>query len=62
MPAAARTDNVFPGARISPSDPRYPAMVLGFNPRWVGTPKYIQLCGHRGVNWVRYGSAAPILA
>jgi hypothetical protein len=45
MPTAARTDNVFPGARISPSDPRYPAMVLGFNPRWVGTPKYIQLCG-----------------
>jgi len=45
MPTAARTQNVFHGARIAASDPRYPAMVLGFNPRWVGKPKYIQLCG-----------------
>jgi FAD/FMN-containing dehydrogenase len=35
----------FPGARIAASDPRYATMVLGFNPRWVGAPKYIQLCG-----------------
>jgi FAD/FMN-containing dehydrogenase len=38
-------EDVFPGARIPASDPRYSTMVLGFNPRWVGSPRYVQLCG-----------------
>src|ERR671914_247285 len=32
------------GPRVGPGDPRYPAMVRGFNLRWVGTPKYVQVC------------------
>jgi hypothetical protein len=36
---------VFPGVRIEKSDPRYPTMVQGFNPRWVGQPEYVQVCG-----------------
>jgi FAD/FMN-containing dehydrogenase len=33
-----------PGQRIGPSDSRYSTMVRGFNPRWVGSPKYVALC------------------
>jgi FAD/FMN-containing dehydrogenase len=33
-----------PGQRITPSDSRYSTMVRGFNPRWVGSPKYVALC------------------
>jgi hypothetical protein len=36
---------VFPGARIEKGDHRYPTMVRGFNPRWVGEPAYVQVCG-----------------
>lgn len=36
---------VFPGARIDRGDPRYPTMVQGFNPRWIGSPEYVQVCG-----------------
>jgi hypothetical protein len=32
------------GPRVEPGDPRYPAMVRGFNLRWVGTPRYVQVC------------------
>lgn len=36
---------VFPGARVARDDPRYPALVRGFNLRWVGKPWYVQVCG-----------------
>lgn len=29
---------------ILPDDPRYPALIRGFNQRWVGSPKYIDVC------------------
>jgi FAD/FMN-containing dehydrogenase len=35
----------FPGARVNPDDPRYATLVRGFNLRWVGSPRYIELCG-----------------
>lgn len=38
-------DDAFPGARVSSTDPRYPTLVRGFNQRFVGTPRYVQLCG-----------------
>jgi FAD/FMN-containing dehydrogenase len=38
-------DHVFPGGRVGPEDPRYPTLVRGFNLRWVGHPKAIELCG-----------------
>lgn len=31
--------------RVGPSDPRYHALSMGFNQRWVGTPAYIQVVG-----------------
>jgi hypothetical protein len=37
--------DVFPGATIGRKDPRYPTMVRGFNPRWMGNPEYVQVCG-----------------
>jgi FAD/FMN-containing dehydrogenase len=37
--------NTFPGSEVLPDDPRYPALIRGFNQRWVGTPKYIEVCG-----------------
>jgi FAD/FMN-containing dehydrogenase len=36
---------MFPGSRVLPSDPRYPTLVMGFNQRFVGCPKYVQVCG-----------------
>src|SRR5256885_12646558 len=36
---------VFHGSRVSPANPRYPTLVRGFNQRFVGTPKYVQVCG-----------------
>jgi FAD/FMN-containing dehydrogenase len=46
MSAVRATDptSVFPGERIAPGDSRYPTLALGFNPRWVAHPRYIQLC------------------
>jgi len=41
MPAA----DVFPGARVTPDDSRYPTLVRGFNQRWVGRPQYVQVVG-----------------
>jgi FAD/FMN-containing dehydrogenase len=35
----------FPGARVTPNDPRYDTLVRGFNLRWVGKPAYVQVCG-----------------
>lgn len=37
--------NTFPGSKVLPGDPRYPALIRGFNRRWVGTPKYVEVCG-----------------
>jgi FAD/FMN-containing dehydrogenase len=36
---------VFPGARVTPDDPRYATLVRGFNQRWVGRPQYVQVVG-----------------
>ncbi len=33
-----------PTAHVGPDDPRYPALVRGFNLRWVGSPAFVQLC------------------
>ncbi len=35
----------FRGERVGPDDPRYPTLVRGFNLRWVGAPRYVELCG-----------------
>jgi FAD/FMN-containing dehydrogenase len=32
------------GARVEPGDPRYAALRRGFNLRWVGSPRYVQVC------------------
>lgn len=37
--------DVFPGCRIDIGGLRYPTMVQGFNPRWVGRPEFVQVCG-----------------
>jgi FAD/FMN-containing dehydrogenase len=36
---------IFPGSRITPEDPRYPTVIRGFNQRWVGAPKYVEVVG-----------------
>lgn len=36
---------VFPGARVTPDDPRYPALIRGFNQRWVGNPQSVEVVG-----------------
>lgn len=38
-------DHIFPGTKVLPRDPKYPALVRGFNQRFVGKPKYVQVCG-----------------
>jgi FAD/FMN-containing dehydrogenase len=38
----------FPAVRVGPSDPRYEALGIGFNQRWVGKPAYIQVVGSTG--------------
>jgi hypothetical protein len=38
-------DDQFPGARVYPGDARFPTLIRGFNLRWVGEPKYVELCG-----------------
>jgi FAD/FMN-containing dehydrogenase len=35
----------YPGGRVDKSDPRYDTLIRGFNLRWVGKPKYIEVCG-----------------
>ncbi len=34
----------YPGGCVGPDDPRYPTLVRGFNLRWVGAPRYVELC------------------
>ena len=41
-------DDIYPGGRVGPGDPRYEALVRGFNLRWVGRPAEIALCGSAG--------------
>ena len=36
------------GGRIPAGDPRYSALVRAFNLRWVGHPRYVQLCHRTG--------------
>lgn len=35
----------YSGGRIDKDDPRYDTLIRGFNLRWVGRPKYIEVCG-----------------
>jgi len=35
----------FPGGRVERDDPRYRTLVRGFNRRWAGTPRHVELCG-----------------
>jgi FAD/FMN-containing dehydrogenase len=35
----------FPGDRVDRRDSRYPTMVRGFNHRFAGDPRYVQVCG-----------------
>jgi len=46
--SAAGATPVFPGDRVERHDPRYPTMVRGFNRRFVGHPRYVQVCGDTG--------------
>jgi FAD/FMN-containing dehydrogenase len=39
-------EEIYPGGRVGRDDPRYPTLVRGFNLRWVGTPRYVELCGN----------------
>jgi FAD/FMN-containing dehydrogenase len=39
------SEDVFPGGRVDDRDSRYPTLVRGFNLRWVGEPRYVELCG-----------------
>jgi FAD/FMN-containing dehydrogenase len=45
MELGGAAGQVFPGSRVTKGDPRYPTMVQGFNPRWVASPAYVQVCG-----------------
>ncbi|HET9649349.1 MAG TPA: FAD-binding protein, partial [Microlunatus sp.] len=38
----------FPGSQVGPDDPRYATLVRGFNQRWVGTPRWVQVVGDAG--------------
>ncbi|MDQ3850708.1 MAG: FAD-binding protein, partial [Actinomycetota bacterium] len=38
-------EHAHPGGRVGPEDPRYPTLVRGFNLRWVGSPRRVELCG-----------------
>lgn len=46
--AIGGSDAVFPGADVGRRDPRYPTLVRGFNQRFVGHPRYVELCGDPG--------------
>ena len=41
----ANDEHIFRGAKILPDDSRYPTLVRGFNQRFIGTPKYVEVCG-----------------
>src|SRR4051812_17544589 len=36
-------DSTVAGTRVVPDDPRYPTLVRGFNERWVGEPRYVEM-------------------
>jgi FAD/FMN-containing dehydrogenase len=36
---------IFPGRQVDPDNPDYPALVVGFNQRFVGEPKYVTVSG-----------------
>lgn len=38
-------EHTFQGNKVLPDDPRYPTLVRGFNQRFVGTPKFVKVCG-----------------
>ena len=38
-------EDVYPGGRVDDRDARYATLVRGFNLRWVGQPRYVELCG-----------------
>ena len=38
-------EDVYPGGRVDDKDLRYATLVRGFNLRWVGEPRYVELCG-----------------
>ena len=38
-------EDVYPGGRVDDGDARYETLVRGFNLRWVGRPRYVELCG-----------------
>lgn len=40
-----RDGNPFPGSRVDPDDARFPALIRGFNQRWVGSPRWVQVVG-----------------
>lgn len=37
--------HLYPGGRVGNDDPRYDTLVRGFNLRWVGRPKRVEVCG-----------------
>ena len=39
------TDHTYPGGTVGPRDPRYGTLVQGFNQRFTGRPRYVELCG-----------------
>lgn len=41
----AANGTVFPGATVTPDDPRYPTLIRGFNQRWVGRPRAVEVVG-----------------
>lgn len=45
MSPEGTSGQVFPGSRVSKTDPRYPTLVQGFNPRWIASPDHVQVCG-----------------
>jgi berberine-like enzyme len=57
---------VFPGARVTLDDPRYPTLVRGFNERWVSHTRWTETA-QEGVNlnWINgfycemYGDRGP---
>lgn len=44
MSAFARRGRRGAAVRVFPGDPRYPSLVRGFNLRWAGRPRYVEVC------------------
>jgi FAD/FMN-containing dehydrogenase len=45
MNSRSEPATIFPGVRVSTEDHRYQTLVRGFNLRWVGQPRYVEVCG-----------------